>query len=101
MTKRGPEGPLFLALVSWSGPRSGGLGDPITLDALRADPDPSGRPVYQDSDGLKVGIPAPVRPVLGAAHVMTGDRPLGADGPHPCHRSVLLRNPLPRNVGKP
>ena len=68
---------------------SAGLPDAITLQALRADPDPFGRTIHQDPNGLEIRVPAPLGPVVRVTDVVAGDRPLGAHGADPCHKLHL------------
>ena len=66
--------------------RLGGLRDPVTLQALRADPDAPGRALDEHPDRLQVRIPAPLGPVVGVADIVAGDRPLAAHGADPRHK---------------
>src|SRR4051812_46133596 len=65
--------------------QSAGLLDPVTLQALGADPDPLGRAVYQDAYRLQVGVPAPLGTVISVTDAVAGYRPFGAHGAYPCH----------------
>ena len=69
--------------------RLGRLGDPVTLQALRAHPDALGRALDQHPHRLQIRIPAALGSIVGVADVVAGDRPLAAHGAHPCHSSIL------------
>src|SRR4051812_32113525 len=69
---------------------SAGLPDAITLQTLRAHPNTFRRTLDQNTHRLEIGIPAPLASIVGVAHVVAGDRPLGAHGAYPCHISTLF-----------
>ena len=66
--------------------QSAGFLDAVTLQALGAYPNPLDRTVNADSDGLEIGIPAPLGSVVRVADVVAGYRPFSADGAYPCHK---------------
>ena len=63
-----------------------GFLDPVTLQALGADPNPFGRAIHQHPHRLEIGIPTPLGSIVGVADVVAGDRPFGAHGAYPCHK---------------
>ena len=69
--------------------QSARLLDPITLEALGTDPDPLGRAIDQNAHGLQIGVPAPLRAIVGVADVVAGNRPFSAHGANPCHKLHL------------
>src|ERR1044072_7979498 len=104
MQKGTRSGPLFCEPAagrarpdSDRGRLPGGLGYPVTLQALRADSDTTGRPFHQHAHGLQVRIPAALGPVVGMAHIIAGDRPFAAHGADPCHmlHPLLSRHRTP------
>ena len=60
--------------------------DPVTLQALRTNPNPFDGAVDTDAYRLQVGIPAPLRAVVRVTDVVAGNRPFCADGAYPCHK---------------
>ena len=69
--------------------QSARLLDPITLEALGTDPDPLGRAIDQNAHSLQIGVPAPLRAIVGVADVVAGNRPFSAHGANPCHKLHL------------
>jgi hypothetical protein len=86
MTKGTFGSPFFKLVNRQIFAESARFPDAITLQALRADPDPARGAIDQDAHGLEVGIPAPLGSIIGVADVIAGNRPLGAHGAHPCHK---------------
>ena len=62
-----------------------GLGYFLASDATGANPDPLRSTVDHDADGLKIGHPATLPPIVGVAHMVAGRGTLGADGANACH----------------
>ena len=63
-----------------------GLLDPVTLQALRANPNPLRRALDEHAHCLQVRVPAPLASVVRVADVVAGNRPLGAESAYSCHK---------------
>jgi hypothetical protein len=86
MTKGTFGSPFFKLVNRQLSAESARFPDAITLQALRANPDPARGAIDQDAHRLEVGIPAPLGSIIGVADVIAGNRPLGAHGAYPCHK---------------
>ena len=68
----------------------GRLDDLFAANAASADPNPLRSAVNQHANGLKIGHPAPLPPVVGVADMVAGRWAFGADGADTCHSYTSL-----------
>src|SRR5262245_7169218 len=78
--------PLRVRASDRRGSRLRRLGDPVTLQTLRAHPDPLGRALDQHPYRLQIRVPAALCAIVGVADIVAGDRPLAAHGANPSHK---------------
>src|SRR5215213_8882232 len=78
--------PFFRTACQATNSGSAGFLDPITLETLRAHPNPLDRAIDAHPHGLQVRVPAPLGSVVGVADVVAGDRPFRAERAYPCHK---------------
>ena len=84
-TTKGTFGSPFFRSVAIPGEKLRRLDYLFAANAAGANPNPLGCTVHQNPDGLKVGHPAALPPVVGVADMVAGCRALGADGANTCH----------------
>lgn len=84
-TKKGTFGSPFFLPVAGPDENLGGLDYLFTPNAPGADANPLGRPIHEYPDGLKVGHPATLPPIIGVADMVASRRTLGANGADACH----------------
>jgi hypothetical protein len=74
----------------------------FAANAAGADPNPLRPAVNQNADGLEIGHPTPLPPVVGVADMVAGRGALGANGADTCHNNnsplVVLGLTKPLNL---
>ncbi len=80
--------PIFLAGLGSSRGAAGSFLDFPGPDATGARPDALGLAVDDRSDALEVGVPAPVRLIIGVADVVPKDGAFATDFAYSSHRSL-------------
>ena len=88
--------PLFLAGLGGGRCPSRSLLDFPGPDATGARPDALGLAVDDRSDALEVGVPAPVRLIIGVADVVPKDGAFATDFAYSSHRSLHSQRTSPR-----
>ena len=83
--QQGTFGSPFFLPVAGPDENLGGLDYLFTPNAPGADANPLGRPIHEYPDGLKVGHPATLPPIIGVADMVASRRTLGANGADACH----------------